>query len=74
VALDQANRKDPRCSRTVTIGKLTAHGKAGRNTLVFKGTWRGVRKLAAGSYTVSFAAAGAAKGTRAVVLSFTVVK
>ena len=74
VASDHANRKAAKCTRSVAVGTLSARGTTGRNTLVFRGTLNGARKLTPGAYTVSFAVAGAARGTRAVVLRYTVLR
>ena len=62
VAPTNANRKNPSCTRIATIGSLSVHGHAGRNTFIFTGRIQG-KALKPGPYTVVAAtAADARKG------------
>jgi hypothetical protein len=65
LAATPARRKRARCNRYVTIGSISAPGKAGRNSLAFSGRLKG-RALKPGSYRASLTATDAA-GQRSAV-------
>jgi Domain of unknown function (DUF4394) len=73
LAATLARRKRPKCTRYITVGSISASGKAGRNSLKFSGRIRG-RALTRGPYRASLTATDAA-GQRSSVrtVSFRVV-
>ena len=69
----KANRKKPRCTRWITIGKLTQLAGAGLNTRAFNGRLAG-KKLAPGRYRVQALARDAAgNASQAKTVGFRVV-
>ncbi len=74
VAQTRTNRKSPGCKLTRTKGSLSVNGKAGKNTISFKGTVSG-RKLTTGSYTATVVATSSTgHRSRSQSLNFTIVK
>ncbi|HEY4096382.1 MAG TPA: PKD domain-containing protein [Baekduia sp.] len=69
------NAKDPKCTRLVAKGTVTAKGKAGKNTISFTGAISRTKHLAAGTYTVTIGATDAGHvRAKPVTLTFTIVK
>jgi DNA-binding beta-propeller fold protein YncE len=65
------NRKKRSCTMFVTVGKLTASGAAGRNTLAFSGKLGG-RKLAPGIYRATAVATNSGGASKPVAAQFVV--
>jgi len=65
------NRREPRCTSTVTLGRFTHTDVAGTNTFVFTGRVGG-RPLRAGSYRLKGVPSNANGAGAAVVKSFTI--
>jgi len=75
VAQTARNRHAAACTRTVAKGTLTAKGKAGKNTIAFKGIVSRTKHLAAGSYTVTLTAIDPAhQRSKPVTLKFTIAR
>jgi lysophospholipase L1-like esterase len=66
-------RHRPSCTRTIPIGTLSEHGRAGLNRIVFSGFVRG-RALAPGRYLAAFRAINSAGPSTARTLGFRIVK
>jgi IPT/TIG domain len=60
VAPTRANRKKPKCTRTITVGTLNFQGHAGTNTVRFQGRLSRVKSLKPGRYTLTLTASGSA--------------
>jgi hypothetical protein len=65
------NRGKPRCDRSQAAGTLNVAGKAGANTVAFRGKLRG-RTLAPGSYQLIVTASADGKTATAAPLRFTI--
>lgn len=70
-----ANKRKPRCTRTITAGTLTLSAHQGTNRVYFDGRLSATKKLKPGRYKLNIVAANA-QGQRSAPasLSFTIVK
>lgn len=73
VKATKANRRKPRCDRSLAVGTLNVVGKAGANSVAFRGTIRG-RGLQPGRYRVLVTAVAGGKRSKAKSLQFTIVR
>ena len=73
VKATKANRRKPRCDRSLAAGTLNVTGKAGANSVAFRGTIRG-RGLQPGRYRVLVTAVADDKRSKAKSLQFTIVR
>ena len=73
VKATKANRRKPRCDRSQAAGTLTVAGKAGTNTVAFRGTIRG-RALQPGRYRLLVSALADGKRSTAKSVQFTIVR
>jgi hypothetical protein len=73
VKATKANRRKPRCDRAQAAGTLTVAGKAGANSIAFRGTIRG-RALQPGRYRVLVTALADGKRSPAKSVQFTIVR
>lgn len=71
VKATKANRRKPRCDRAQAAGTLNIAGKAGANTVAFRGTIRG-QTLKPGRYRVLVTALADGKTSTATTLKFTI--
>jgi hypothetical protein len=74
VAPNRKNRHKPKCTRTVTRGKLSYSVGAGAHRLRFDGRLSKHKKLAPGRYTVIITATNGAGPPATKRLTFTIVK
>ncbi len=73
--LTRADGRHARCTRTVSAGQLTFHGKAGANSVAFEGRISPSRRLAPGRYVVVVSATGSdGQTSTSPQLSFTIVR
>ncbi len=73
VARTSKNRLNPVCTRTLTRGSLSVAGHRGVNTVSFNGSISAVKKLAPGTFTVSFTATSSSrKKSKTRSLTFTI--
>jgi hypothetical protein len=68
------NRKQPNCTRTVTVGTLILNARAGTNHVRFQGRLSRSKKLKPGRYTLIITATSAGLRSTPRSLSFTIVK
>jgi hypothetical protein len=73
VKATKANRRKPRCDRAQAAGTLNVAGKAGANSVAFRGSIRG-RGLQPGRYRVLVTALADGKHSTAKSLRFTIVR
>ena len=73
VKATKTNRKKARCDRAQAAGTLNVTGKAGANSVTFKGKLSG-RTLAAGRYRVLVTALANGKRSKAVSARFTIAR
>jgi hypothetical protein len=66
-------RKAKKCTRYVTLGRLTKSGRAGTNKVAFTGRLKG-KLLARGGYRFSITATDAAGNASNRTITFTVVR
>jgi hypothetical protein len=73
LAQTRKNRHQPRCTRTVSVGRLSITAHAGANKLFFKGRISHSKKLSPGRYTLVIIARTSNKSSTPKKLSFTIV-
>jgi hypothetical protein len=74
VAPTARNRRAPRCTRTVTAGRLFLPGRAGKDFVRFDGRLPGSASLPPGRYTLVVIATAGQRHSRPSSISFTIVK
>jgi hypothetical protein len=74
VAPTARNRRGPRCTRTVTAGRLLLPGRAGRDIVHFDGRLPGSAPLPPGRYTLVVIATAGGRRSRPSSIAFTIVK